>query len=303
MRTVEYEIVDVFTDEPFGGNPLAVVFDAGALDTAAMQLLAREFNLSETTFVLPPEHSDASYRARIFTPNAEVPFAGHPSIGAAVTAVRRGVVAAAEDGAVVQECGAGLLPLTVDAAAATLTGGAPTVSAPQEVAPLLAAAGLTEDDLAGPPPRTAGCGLSFPYLLVRPEAVARATGDAAAAHRAGVTHLIVAAWDAQTRVAHVRMFAPGLGVPEDPATGSGALGLGVWLVTTGLLPGDGDSDYTVHQGAEVGRPSLLRCTVTARGGEAVAAMVTGAVAPVARGEITVPGSSRAPVPPADRPAA
>lgn len=294
MSSVPYEIVDVFTDQPFRGNPLAVVFDAERLDTAAMQVLAREFNLSETAFVLPPEHPEASYRARIFTPDHELPFAGHPSIGAAVTAVRRGI-AVADDTArgpqtVVQECGAGRLPLSVAADQATLSGGAPTVGAPQEAAPLLAAVGLGQEDAAGPPPRTAGCGLEFPYLLVRPDAVARAGWDPAAARDGEVTHITVVGWDAETRVAHARMFAPEWGIPEDPATGAAALGLGVWLVTSGLLPGDRKTTYTVRQGEEIGRPSLLRCTVTARDGQAVAATVTGSVAPVARGEIRAPAA-------------
>src|SRR4051794_3407912 len=109
MSTLAYEIVDVFTDRPYAGNPLAVVFGGESLDSAQMQLLAREFNLSETVFVLPSE-AGATYRARIFTPEAELPFAGHPSIGGAVTSVRRGLV---EPGEIVQECGAGLLPITV----------------------------------------------------------------------------------------------------------------------------------------------------------------------------------------------
>ena len=111
MSTLSYEIVDVFTDRPFTGNPLAVVFGAQTLDRTQMQLLAREFNLSETVFVLPPTQAGATYRARIFTTLTELPFAGHPSIGAAVTAVRRGMHPA---GRLTQECAAGLLPLEVD---------------------------------------------------------------------------------------------------------------------------------------------------------------------------------------------
>src|SRR3954453_2402486 len=111
MSTVTYEIVDVFTDRPFAGNPLAVVFDAAALAADQMQTLAREFNLSETVFVLPS--ASATYRARIFTPDTELPFAGPPSVGPAVTAVRRGL---AEPGSLIQECGAGLLPIEVTAA-------------------------------------------------------------------------------------------------------------------------------------------------------------------------------------------
>jgi trans-2,3-dihydro-3-hydroxyanthranilate isomerase len=286
MSSVAYEIVDVFTDRPFTGNPLAVVFGAEVLSADQMRALAREFNLSETVFLLPATQPGATYRARIFTPNAELPFAGHPSVGAAVTGVRRGLFA---PGTVVQECGAGLLPIDVKDGAATLTGGTPTVGAPLDPAGLLAAAGLAAEDLApGPPPRVAGCGLEFPFLPVRPDAVGRAKVDTAAAERAGLATIDVFAWDPATWAAHARMFGPGLAVPEDPATGSAALGLGVWLVTSGLLPGDGESAYTVHQGAEIHRPSVLACTVTAAGGAVTAATVSGAVVPIARGEIAIP---------------
>lgn len=283
MSTLDYQIVDVFTDRAFAGNPLAVVFGAQQLNTEQLLSIAREFNLSETVFVLPPtDPAAATYRARIFTPRVELPFAGHPSVGAAV-------VQAGGPGRVIQECGAGLLPIEVTAdGRATLTGGVPSVGPELDPAPLLAAAGLTAADFAGPPPRMAGCGIDFPYLSVRPDAVARAVLDYAAAARDGVDTVLVVAWDAATSIAHVRMFGPGVGVAEDPATGSAALGLGVWLVASGLLPGEGESPYSVRQGAEIHRPSTLDCTVTAAEGVAVAATVTGRVVPVAEGRITVP---------------
>jgi trans-2,3-dihydro-3-hydroxyanthranilate isomerase len=283
---LSYEIVDVFTERAYTGNPLAVVFGADGLTGEQMQALAREFNLSETVFVLPPTVAGATYRARIFTPAAELPFAGHPSVGVAVTQQRRGLFPA---GPVVQECGAGLLPIHVYAdGRATLTGGAPTVGPALDPAPLLATAGLSDVDLAGPAPRSAGCGLEFPFLPVRPEAVAEATLDLAAARAHGIAHVSVFAWNPDDHTAHARVFVPGLGVPEDPATGSAALGLGVWLVASGLLPADGESSYTVHQGAEIHRPSTLLCTVTASRGRATTATVTGAVTPVAHGNITIP---------------
>ncbi|MFI7489631.1 PhzF family phenazine biosynthesis protein [Micromonospora echinaurantiaca] len=285
MSTLAYEIVDVFTDRPFAGNPLAVVFGAEGLATEQMQALALEFNLSETVFVLPPTQVGATYRARIFTPVEELPFAGHPSVGAAVTASRRGMFGV---GQVTQECGAGVLPIQVTATGATLTGGTPTLGPELDPEPLLEMAGLSADDHLGPAPRVAGCGLEFPYLPVRPDAVARARVNAAAAQRYGVEHVSVFSWDADSQTAHTRVFVPGLGVPEDPATGSAALGLGVWLVASGLLPGEGRSSYDVVQGVEINRPSSLACTVTAAGGVAVGATVAGHVMPVARGEIMVP---------------
>ncbi|MFF3853918.1 PhzF family phenazine biosynthesis protein [Micromonospora sp. NPDC002575] len=285
MSTLAYEIVDVFTDRPFAGNPLAVVFGAEGLATEQMQSLALEFNLSETVFVLPPTQVGATYRARIFTPTDELPFAGHPSVGAAVTASRRGLFGV---GQVTQECGAGVLPIEVTAHGATLTGGVPTLGPELDLEPLLEMVGLTAADHAGPPPRVAGCGLEFPYLPVRPDAVARARVDPAAAERYGLEHVSVFSWEADSQTAHARVFVPGRGVPEDPATGSAALGLGVWLVASGLLPGEGSTSYTVRQGAELRRPSVLACTVTAVGGAAVGATVRGDVMAVARGEIVVP---------------
>lgn len=285
MSTLVYEIVDVFTDRPFAGNPLAVVFGAEALATEQMQAITREFNLSETVFVLPATQAGATYRARIFTPGRELPFAGHPSVGAAVTGSRSGLFAA---GQVVQECGAGLLPIEVSDGQATLTGATPTIGPELDPAPLLSMVGLMEEDFVGPAPRVAGCGLAFPYLPVRPDAVGRAAIDSAAAGRLGLLDISVFSWDAAARVAHARVFVPGAGVPEDPATGSAALGLGVWLVASGLLSGEGESSYAVRQGVEIHRPSLLECTVTATAGAALGATVTGQVVPIARGEIAVP---------------
>jgi trans-2,3-dihydro-3-hydroxyanthranilate isomerase len=293
MSTVAYEIVDVFTDRPFAGNPLAVVFGAADLAADQMQALAREFNLSETVFLLPAVTAGATHRVRIFTPTSELPFAGHPSVGAAVTAMRRGLL---EAGEVVQECGAGLLPITVTAAgSATLTGATPTLGDPLDPAPLLAAAGLTAADFAGDlpgvaAPRTAGCGLDWVLLPVRREALARVRVDPRAAEQAGCADLSVFAWSGASGggEAHARVFSSTWTVDEDPATGSAALALGVWLVAAGWLPPDGLSSYRIHQGAEMRRPSRLDCTVTASAGVAVSTTVTGHVHPVARGEIAVP---------------
>jgi trans-2,3-dihydro-3-hydroxyanthranilate isomerase len=287
MSIVAYEIVDVFTDRPFAGNPLAVVYGAAGLAHDQMQTLAREFNLSETVFVLDPSDRSATYRARIFTASEELPFAGHPSVGAAVTSMRRGLFG---PGDVVQECGAGLLPITVTAAgSATLTGGSPTLSPPLDPAPLLAAVSLRSPDLAEgelAAPRSAGCGLSWAFLPVRREAVPAARLDVIAAERGQVDGVCVFAWDGS--VAHARVFVPGDTVWEDAATGSAALGLGVWLVAAGWLPPNGTSTYRVHQGTEMKRPSVLDCTVTAADGAAVSATVTGHVVPIAKGEIAVP---------------
>jgi trans-2,3-dihydro-3-hydroxyanthranilate isomerase len=282
MTTLRYQVVDVFTDRPYAGNPLAVVLGADGLATDRMHSIAREFNLSETTFVLPPVDG-GSYRVRIFTPAAELPFAGHPSVGTAATLVRLGHLPA---GDLVQECGAGNLPITATGSTALLTGGTPRAGVEIDPELLLAAVGLEPADLDGVPSRVTGCGIDSAHLLVRPDAVARARVDIAALRAVGHT-LSVSAWDREARESHARVFAAELGVPEDPATGSAALAHGVFLVAAGLLPGDGESSYTVRQGIEMGRPSILECTITAAGGRATKATVSGGVVPVASGEIAV----------------
>lgn len=281
---LRYEIVDVFTDHPYAGNPLAVVLGAERLDGGQMQSIAREFQLSETTFVLPPDEG-ADYRIRIFTPGKELPFAGHPSVGTAVTLARLGAI---RDGDLVQQCGAGMLPVTVSGSRATLTGGTPRLGEPLDPVPLLAAVGLGPDDHVGPAPRVAGCGISFYHLSVTPDAVARAEPDATALRVLGQEGVVVCSWDAARRVSHARVFCDAVGVTEDPATGSAALGFGVWLAASGLVPGDGTTAYTVKQGAEIQRPSTLECTVTTQDGAVLRTTVAGGVAPVASGELAVP---------------
>ena len=283
--SLAYEVVDVFTGTAFEGNPLAVVLDADDLSTGQLQALAREFHLSETSFPMAADVDGADYRLRIFTPETELPFAGHPSVGAAEVLRRLGRIG---DGRVVQSCGAGLLPLEVAGDTVTLTGGAPSYGPVLDAGPLLAAAGLTPDDLAGEV-RTASCGLGFTVLPVRASALARVVLDVPAVRALGLADgpfggLSVTAWDGTS--ARCRVFAFEAGVAEDPATGSAALALGVWLVVSGALP-DGGA-YDVVQGVEMGRPSLLSCTVAVSGGEPVSATVRGQVVPVATGRIRVP---------------
>jgi trans-2,3-dihydro-3-hydroxyanthranilate isomerase len=144
--------------------------------------------------------------------------------------------------------------------------------------------GLTSRDLIGVEPRSCGTGLEFGYLLVRPAAVLRCVPDPAALRVLGTAGVSVFAWDGET--AHARVFAAGVGVTEDPATGSAALGLGAYLVATGLLAEGGS--YVVRQGAELGRPSRLDCTVVADQGAPLAVTVTGSVVPVAVGRMRRP---------------
>ncbi|GAA4037877.1 PhzF family phenazine biosynthesis protein [Allokutzneria multivorans] len=283
---LRYDVVDVFTDRPYAGNPLAVVHGADELDTARLQRIAREFNLSETAFPMRPTQDGADYRLRIFTASTELPFAGHPSVGTAWVLARDGVIGFGE---AVQECGAGLLPVSVDQAGATLTGGPAHLGPDLDAESLAEAAGLDPSDVdSAGAPGIAGCGIDFAYLLVSPDAVSRAVVEEAAAKRAGVPHgLVVFSFDSELNAAHARMFAPKLGVREDPATGSAALGLGVWLADRGLID-DGDTRYVVSQGAEIGRPSTLDCTVTVSDYTVTRATVRGGVAPVASGTIAIP---------------
>jgi trans-2,3-dihydro-3-hydroxyanthranilate isomerase len=131
----------------------------------------------------------------------------------------------------------------------------------------------------------AGCGLEFTYLSVRPAAVARARVPR---EHSGVGEICVCAFDTESGTAHVRVFAPDAGVPEDPATGAAALGLGVFLVASGLLPGAGDSSFVVHQGEQLHRPSVLGLALSAADGAVHRITVSGSVVPIARGEIAVP---------------
>jgi trans-2,3-dihydro-3-hydroxyanthranilate isomerase len=280
--TLAYEVVDVFTDRAFAGNPLAVVLDADALSTNQLQSLAREFNLSETAFPMAPDKAGADYRLRIFTPATELPFAGHPSVGAADVMLRLGRV---QPGRVVQSCGAGLLPLEVQPDSVMLTGGEASWGDPVDGAGLLAAVGLTSADVDGVP-RRVGCGIDFTFLPVKPDALARIDVDLRSIASYGGAGVSVFSWDGTT--ARARVFAAGAGVPEDPATGSAALALGAYLVVSGLVDADGETSYDVVQGVEMGRPSYLHCAVVARGGAPVEARVSGSTVPVASGRIRIP---------------
>ena len=281
---LDYEIVDVFAPRAFAGNALAVVFDADDLSTAQCQALANEFNLSETSFLSAPREG-GDYRVRIFTPHVELPFAGHPSVGAAHTLVRTGRLRA---GTLRQECGVGVLDVVVDGDGAQLSGGRPTLEDGPDATELAEALGLSRADLIGHLADVAGCGLAFTYLHVHPDAVDRAVPDPVLLDGLGGHGVSVFSWDWVSATARARVFAQGLSWAEDPATGSAALGTGVWLVANGLLAGEGTSDYVVSQGERMGRPSVLTCTVTATAGAALAATVAGAVVPVASGRIRIP---------------
>jgi trans-2,3-dihydro-3-hydroxyanthranilate isomerase len=291
--TLSYVVVDVFAERAFAGNPLAIVLGGEDLATDQMQRIAREFNLSETTFPLHPtgdqRAAGADYHLRIFTPDTELPFAGHPSVGTAWWLAQAGWFS---PGPVGQLCGEGLLPVEVTTTGAVLTGGAARVGEvePPEVA--LAAVSLGAEALAGRPVRISSTGLAYAVLFVTPESLARCVPDVAVLRRefaypTEATGVYVVAWDPSARHARARMFAGDIGSPEDAATGSAALALGAVLAADGEFP-DGTSTFTVEQGVDMGRPSLLTVTCTVRDGRVERLQVGGQVALVARGEIAAP---------------
>jgi trans-2,3-dihydro-3-hydroxyanthranilate isomerase len=286
---LDYDVVDVFTDRPYAGNPLAVVHGTDGLATAQLQALAREFNLAETTFpVVRPDGS--AYDVRIFTTAEELPFAGHPTLGTAWL-LRRQKQLDRDD--VVQHCGAGEVPVRVEVDGAELTARPRYVHRRDDAAALASAIGVGSSDVDGPA-YEASAGLGWVFLRVRPDAVERArtptsgwsVPPAGADLVGGVCVWSSAAGDPLT--VHARVFCPDVGVTEDPATGSAAAALGPVLVADGLAGRDGETAYRIAQGAEIGRPSTLNGRVDADAGTAVRVLVRGGVTHVATGRIAVP---------------
>jgi len=273
MPRHRFQTVDVFTATPFLGNPVAVVMDADGLTTAQMQRIANWTNLSETTFVLPPTRSGADYRVRIFTPGAELPFAGHPTIGTAHALLEAGS-AAARDGVLVQECAAGLVRLDIrhaDDGARWLSFELPSPTiTPLDAAQLAElAAILGTPEVEGAPPCIVDTGTR--WIVVRlPDAAAvlAAAPDLArmqAWNRAGGhTGVIVFGPHAAGAAARIeaRAFAPAHGVPEDPVCGSGNGAIAAWLRHTGQADAFG-RDFLSSQGAALGRAGLLRLSIGA----------------------------------------
>jgi trans-2,3-dihydro-3-hydroxyanthranilate isomerase len=296
---LRYDIVDVFTDRPFAGNQLAVVHGGDALTTEQCLALAQEFNYAETTFPSERVADGVEYTVRIFTPGAEIPFAGHPTLGTAWVLREQGRLTGE---AVTQVCGAGRIGVAFDGGLVSLAATPRDLVGPVDdslVASVLGDVGLSPEDRAGPV-WVAGCGLSFLHVPVTAEAVGRARPStrplreyAAALAAVGTAqdpvegiNLVAVTGAAPAVDVRARVFVPGLSVPEDPATGSAAAGLGVALVAAGVLPEGGS--YTITQGVEMGRPSVLRGRVEVARGAATLCHVAGQVQPVGAGEIEVP---------------
>lgn len=291
--------LDVFTERRFAGNPLAVVLDSEGLDDEAMQSLAREFNLSETVFVRPP--TDTRHRAslRIFTPSRELPFAGHPTVGTAVLLALDQATGADAQAFGLEER-AGAVPCVAERRGPDL--GYARFRLPQLPAVLDGAADPTAAAWAlGLDPTDIGfdrhaisrrtAGLPYDLVPVRSlEAVRRARPSGEAfAQVFGGEHPAAYVYTRETWLAgrhfHARMFAPGLGIPEDPATGSAVAAFAGVLMQFEPL-GEGEHSFVVEQGYEMGRPSEIELQITIRAGALVGAEIGGSAVVVARGEIT-----------------
>ena len=305
MATHRFHQLDVFTTTPLAGNPLAVFPDARGLGPATMQALAREMNLSETTFVFPS--AVASRHVRFFTPGAEIPLAGHPTIGTWWALAELNLIPDLPTSGVLrvtQKTGRGVLPVDIE-----LRDGRPahvemTQARPEwgaivtDRAGLARALGGTPDLLAeGPPPQVVSTALPQLMVPVRSRAaLAELPSGGMGAELAALLRalgsdcaMLYAAGDTSDVTAHCRMFAPGLSVPEDPATGSAAGALGAYLVRTGAaVPVSGEVRLTLEQGVEIGRPS--RMTVRVRcgpAGEVTEVRVGGAAVRVITGDVTL----------------
>ena len=268
MPARRFKQVDVFTTRPFFGNPVAVVLDGDGLDTAAMQRIAAWTNLSETTFVLRPTATGADYRLRIFTPRAELPFAGHPTVGSAHAVLEAGLVAAKPE--LRQECGAGVLRLTVEGA-----GGERRIAVEAPAAtlePLSADAARGVERALGAP---LAPGSTAQVVAIGPRWLTVMLADAAAVRGLAPDMAAVAAVSrplgatgitvfAPARVGNeagdhdvvVRSFAPADGIPEDPVCGSGNAAVGAWLQHAGMEVG-GRGGHVASQGRELGRDGYV----------------------------------------------
>jgi trans-2,3-dihydro-3-hydroxyanthranilate isomerase len=308
--------VDVFTERVFGGNPLAVVFEAAGLSDVEMQAIAREMNCSETTFLLPPTRPDCEARVRIFTPAREIPFAGHPTIGTAWVLATEELLPPNTHRFNLEE-GIGPVEVTLEGDPARPSflwmrhGEArfgPELTNREGFARAL---GLAESDLlAGAPICTGSTGNAFLYVPLRDrETVDRARLDVPALlavqgegpnvgvfvfapdpdPKAVAGRGAAAGEPSEFNSVYSRMFAPHTsGIPEDPATGSASGPLGAYLVERGLVPPAATVDIVSEQGTRMGRPSFIRIRVGMSAGRVSEILVGGSVVPVIEGRLRVP---------------
>jgi trans-2,3-dihydro-3-hydroxyanthranilate isomerase len=300
---LDYYILDVFTDKRFGGNPLAVVLDADALDGTRMQTIAREFNLSETIFVLKPQNRAHTARVRIFTPMAELPFAGHPTVGVAALLGELRTPAANDNGAesdalIVLEESIGIVRVGVRMRPGTAPYAefdAPKLPEESGSAPstdrLAAALGLIPAEIGfenhRPTRYTAGNVFAFvPVASLAAIGKARVSSSHWEAVKGQGAFLYCRQTVHTTSAFHARMFAPDGGITEDPATGSAAAAFAGIVHRFDVLP-DGAHKRIVEQGYEMGRPSLISLSLEITGGKLAAVRVGGHAVRVAEGKIEV----------------
>jgi trans-2,3-dihydro-3-hydroxyanthranilate isomerase len=299
---------DVFTNRPFGGNPLAVFPDARGIPGERMQQIAREFNLSETVFVLPAEDPAHTRKLRIFAPASELPFAGHPTVGTAFVLAAIGEVALAggETRAVFEE-GVGPVPVMIRAeggrpvftqlTAAKLPEVGPPPPPISELAQMLSlepADLLDGEDASGDRPEAVSCGVPFLYIPLRNrDAVRRARlrADRWEALLGGywAQEVYVFARDPELPGSHLRsrMFAPRMGIAEDPATGAATASFGGYLASR-APERDGTLRWVIEQGFEMGRPSILHLEADKRDGRITAVRVGGSSVLMSEGWMEIP---------------
>jgi len=277
----EYRLVDVFTDKAFGGNPLAVFREPGKLDAKSMQAIAKELHLSETTFVLPPTSGAADHRLRIFTPEVEMPFAGHPTIGTAF------VLADGKDVTMRLEEGVGVVRVTLLEGFVQMEQPLPAFSGTTITRKTAAdALGLAVEEVRSDVPIQIGSsGVQFLFVpLSNLKAVRRA-------HRpAGLSaNVYVFAMSGERSGSHVhgRMFDEGLGIGEDPATGGAQGPLGAYIVAHELVQAAPTTRIRVEQGFEIGRPSILDIEVDKAGAAITAVRVGGRCIPMGGGWLDI----------------
>lgn len=292
--TLDFVQVDAFTSRPLYGNPAAVVFDADELATETMQKIAREMNLSETVFILKPTTPEADYRARIFTPMSELPFAGHPTVAAA-HAVRARYAEKADTELLRQECGIGIVPVEVIANDAgvllRMTQAAPdyrdTGLTRGTVAKML---GCKETDLAGSPFQVVSTGV--PWLIVELSNLAAISKlepeqgliarECKALRAAGINVFVERGDQGGARI-RVRTFAPGEGVAEDPVCGSGNGSITAYIARHKHGPNE-EGHYIAEQGIEIGRDGEVHASWH-RDGEALRVKIAGEAAVSASGQL------------------
>jgi trans-2,3-dihydro-3-hydroxyanthranilate isomerase len=293
-----FVIADVFTETAFGGNQLAVFPDGRGLTDRAMQALAREFNFAETTFVLPPQDPRHARRVRIFTPRTELPFAGHPTVGTAAVLARLGIVPISDGAAtVVLEEGIGPVPVEIRLRGETVIAHL-VMEKEVEIPSTRPARNAAASALSLPEKEVleawfAGMGVRFCFVhLASREAVDRAVLDRTAwfanfANAWSPNLYFFAGRLAPGSRLYVRMFAPAMGIEEDPATGSGAAILAGCLAARS--PGENEAfKWQVDQGIAMGRPSFIEASAEKRNGRTARVKVGGATVLVAEGTMTGP---------------